>query len=365
MAILFYGAFRLDRTLLSAYRAIFIATLIAVLLSVAASETLVSALLIQLQLWRVLWLTQFFALIAITLLVWNTIQKKHDYLPLLGFTAALFYLESIGGYIAVIVTALSLLESRITLQRKWMLLVLSLLLLMGGFEFIALEFIYVSKTLPLQLSQLSSGIDARSIANNYIAYSTVISIALLSIYTASARPRNRALKILSVIGAATVCIISIFYWDTRSDERLMFNDNNTEANRLTAMIKPNETLYCSDSPQMAWFVLGRSSYYSIAQTAGTIFNRNTAVEAFIRHTNLDPLYTGDDSRTMYHGQEKDEETLTSSDISAVCQDQKLDWLCLRHPHPGYRAIYTYADEQKKYFYSCNDFRLGAEKISGW
>lgn len=82
-----------------------------------------------------------------------------------------------------------------------------------------------------------------------------------------------------------------------------------------------EVLWANNSVTV-WFMLERPGYMSIAQSAGVVFSRRTALEVDRRMTFLDPLY--DKDGTMFQsGYDDSKRTLTREILSQICVDPVL------------------------------------------
>lgn len=356
MCFMLYAATRTDRRLGRITKATIAGTFFTLMVSLFASETLVSALLIQIQPWRFLWLTQFIALAGAAAILMRVIQKQESYIPATGFTAALFYLETIGGIVALLTYLYSLLAKHREHNTKIPMIVTLGLVTLGVAENAMLGWIYISKTISVQLAEISK--DGLSIIlNNYIVSASVILISFIAIIV-SLSLKNRGKHWMAAITVYALFLFVISQWDMRTSVPLTYEDKGKQEAQLRSTIKPGETVYWTESPFMTWFMLHRSSYYSAPQTAGLIFNRNTAIEAKKRHININNLYRVQSNKSPLtkHSIMKNQAELSKIDIIKTCSDPDLDWLLLRAEFPESRMRYSIEPENNWNVYKCSDFR---------
>lgn len=365
LAFLAYAVARVGKEQGLFIKAILLSTVLALAVSGFASITLSSVLLVQLQLWRILWLTQFIALSAAVFIIWQAWQKKEDYLPLLGFVAALLFIDSIGGLIAIAVCAYALSGKIISINRRLASGIIFGLFILGLVEQMALGWIYISNTFAIQFDDIAN-IDTKNKLDNYIVKSVVVFMALGSIAITLARKESMLRRGIPPVVAIGLMLFVTTQWDMRNNIPPTFAESGNQETVLRDTIKPEETVYWSDSPYLTWFMLRRSSYYSIAQTAGLIFNRDTALEAIGRHINTNHLYhmsSGGNSLAK-HGPRKLASELTYADITATCSDPGLDWLVLENNLPEKRMKYSVHEGHYWYFYKCKDFRKSSQREKG-
>lgn len=344
-------AFQTTGQLSAACRATFLTVTSGLLIAWVSSESLASLLLIQLQTWRSVWLAQIITVSAASWFIWQTLRGKGSPTLVLGFLASWLYIESIGGIIAVGVLIYSLLPERlITSLQKLPLIIIGGLVVLGGLEYIALQYVYYTITLPVLLSNLTLELTRPLLQ-------TLLIGCLLFIVMWPASQRARMVTGTIIAG---VLIVTVMLWDKRSETSYWpEQDTDAQAVHLKELIKDGETVYwMGSSSAPAWFFLRRSSYYSGTQAAGAIFHRNTATEAYRRHILLSVLYQsteGSDS-IMHHGAPKELPELMEKDIQHVCTDPALDWLLLPEALPGSEMKFKWKDDRNWYLYQCSKFR---------
>lgn len=357
LAFLSYASIRLQNRFSIAVKAILFGSIFALIISWFASETLSSVLLIQLQLWRILWLAQIFAIASSIYLLWKVIHNREDYLPLLGFIAAFMYSNITGAAIAVFVALYALTKYRYSIDRRIPTGIIWGLFILGTIEQTALIWVYISKTLSVQITDITNGWEYSKI-NNYIILTIAWTLAAASLLVAAFNKLSDKKSIALSTVSLTCFVFVVTQWDMRRSIPDEYDINNTQLLALKNTIKQDETVYWTDSPSYAWFILKRPSYYSNYQAAGLIFSRDTAVEALRRYNVTSHLHheLKHKSRFIQHGKAKSSFELTYDDIALTCSDPILNWLALEAHLPSIRMSYSTKSGRTWHFYNCNDFR---------
>lgn len=95
-----------------------------------------------------------------------------------------------------------------------------------------------------------------------------------------------------VLGAVLVLpalAFSLSIWDRRSEWTLELERSRGDASEFGLELEPNAKVFWSNELLAPWLVLRRPSYYSGQQTAGILFNRETAREVMKRNADLNAL----------------------------------------------------------------------------
>jgi hypothetical protein len=126
--------------------------------------------------------------------------------------------------------------------------------------------------------------------------------------------------------------------------------------RFLPLIPPQATVYWENELRFSWFVLQRSSYASLPQIFGMVFNRGTAMEGVRRLGRLERLGAPDvvwgrdreDTRRILSQARRP----TTADLAYVCEDPALGFVVLTdrlgelavaraHDGPNLRSYFLY------------------------
>ncbi len=171
---------------------------------------------------------------------------------------------------------------------------------------------------------------------------------------------------LALIISITAFFIVISAWDKRKPGSFPpLLSNVKEFAEFRQIIPENSRVYWEDNNALnVWLLLNRSSYISEVQTAGIVFNRQTALEALRRNENIRPLSVRDYASTMvWNGGEKIlvQPKVTQYDLIKVCQDPLLGFVVFKSPINGAIEVASHKDTQTGqhwYLYDCGMFRQG-------
>ena len=108
-----------------------------------------------------------------------------------------------------------------------------------------------------------------------------------------------------------------------------------------------------------WMLLGRASYISETQTAGIVFNRETAIEALRRTENILPLSPHEHATVLDMNSEFIPNPKLSTnlhDLTKVCQDPVLDFVVFAWQIKG--AVEVAKLKKGIYLYDCAKLRQG-------
>jgi hypothetical protein len=105
---------------------------------------------------------------------------------------------------------------------------------------------------------------------------------------------------------------------------------------VVARVPEHATVYWVDEPDKAWFWLGRSNYLSFSQTAGSIFSRGAAIEAWRRAPYVRPASQRDSTQSWIdRNRARSPRFLSESVVAHVCGDPILDYVIGRsRPEAG-------------------------------
>jgi hypothetical protein len=160
--------------------------------------------------------------------------------------------------------------------------------------------------------------------------------------------------------------ITISEWDKRQPVSFPSPlSNSEEFAGFRRIIPENSLVYWEDNNALnVWLLLERSSYISETQTAGIVFNRQTALEALRRAENIRPLSMRDNARTMdWKWQEKllVQPKVNKNDLTKVCRDPLLSYVVFASPIDGAIEVASHKDTQtgqRYHLYDCSIMRQG-------
>lgn len=299
-------------------------------------------LMLQLQPWRSLWLTQLASVVALAWLAAAFWQRGRVYRVLL-LTLGVAYLarDSYGGLLAI-GGALGLCwQARRGTQlelpnRTYGLLLLVVAVLATGWVANAdSETIKPGLVRPWNYADPESLASMRGWALLRLGGAAALGVALLQgiWYFAGLR------RVQAVLAAAVLALGGL------GGALYLNNDYRAAQARMSPaarqglkatfqpLIAPQATVYWHDAPERAWFVLERSGYASRMQVFGMVFNRGTALEGMRRLTRLQQLGNAE----SLFGLKQDAYALLADSLPSqpsvaglrsVCADPALDFVVL-------------------------------------
>lgn len=126
-----------------------------------------------------------------------------------------------------------------------------------------------------------------------------------------------------------------------------------------AEIPTDASVYWPDNLPKVWFVLGRQSYASRAQLAGSVFSIDTSMMGQVRLQNVRFL-GGRDAVTRFRNPEELAvvEKPRRSDLEQACKDVSLDFVVLELEFPpvAARPFFDPVLRNNYYLHRCSDFR---------
>lgn len=96
-------------------------------------------------------------------------------------------------------------------------------------------------------------------------------------------------QLLGGLFAMAALVFSMSIWDRRSEWTLDLERTRGDASEFGLQLETNAKVFWSNELLAPWLVLRRPSYYSGQQSAGILFNRETAREVMKRNADLDAL----------------------------------------------------------------------------
>jgi hypothetical protein len=325
------------------------------------ADVLHNVFIIQVQLWRALWLTHWFAYLSIALLIvnWNKSSNVYRNIILIYITAW-FSLNHVGGILSLIGLILCYFNQS---YKK---------------DFIVSKIITVSAYLPPVVSAIfwlimkTQDITV-SLSNNdklpfgafvilfLLETRVFITIAFLSFWKLMVRLKNKLSTVIILLFMLLIFSIIIQARDMRS-EWMKFRENSQFLTEHPFRNKiPIESLvYWQDSVESTWLILGRSSYASYRQASPILFAREMALKLEYRLKRLKALGGKDSilSRKERSYVDWTPARPTRKGLVHVCHDPELDFVVLSSKFPE-GLIDEYYDKEKDiyyYLYDCKHLR---------
>lgn len=359
-SVLFTGWLVAEGKLKKIFFAVIAISIISIALNITGVTLLKNVLLMQIQTYRWLWLLQWFTYFTFAWFA-GTWWKRSEYARavILVLICAWLMLEHIGALIAPLAASAWAWHIRRghgqKLPRRVRVCVY-LLLLQSVAAWILLNIQIISRmdglfqdqqTWVPTLFRLGSGV--------------IIVPLFLVIWHFFKNFRTLWITIPASIITGMVFFIVISEWDKRQPDRFPRPLANVEEfAEFRRLIPENSIVYWEDNNALnVWLLLKRSSYISEIQTAGIVFNRQTALEALRRTENIRPLSMRDYASTMeWKGGQKPltQPKVNKFDLIKVCQDPLLGFVVFNSPINGAIEVASHKDTQtgqRFYLYKCS------------
>lgn len=329
-------------------------------------------LLIQMQPWRVLWLTKILAVVAgVGLLQDLWLVSPYSRILLAALTACALTLDTTGLVCAVPLLVLIVSRHRYSLEPSfppWFSRLAwgAILLLIG--EKIYWAALFSSNSIDFNDSSLTQ----LNFANRVFVickesgWFVFPSLLLGTWWLLHHRPQSRRWVLLV---SGMVLIFVAFHWQrtgrNQVTEDLLWETGHSE---LANTIQPHHLTYWAEGLSNLWFIVHRGSYASTQQAAGIIFSRQTAIEADRRLARLKRLGLPD-SRHDWAPKVVVASPAPSTNLDGlvhVCQDPILDFVVLPYQMVGTIPIKTIrfpSSRMKYHIYECAAFRTLPDSFS--
>ena len=293
-----------------------------------------SVLLIQIQPWRVLWLTKVLAIAAGAFLAQETWSASPYSRILLGaLVGCVFTVDSTGLAGAPLFCALVVARHRFGFEPRLPAALIPLawvaIALVIGERIVGTALMFsismdatVSRTADLTLADR---IFMVSKEGGWFIFPPLVGGAWWLLQN---RPASRRWLML-VIGAFALFLVG--HWQQTSDSQAE-EDRLREAGHeeLVSIIRPDHLVYWGSGHHILWLVLHRGSYASRQQASGIVFSRQTALEANRRLARLAKLGLPD-SRFAWETTASSNAPDLSTNLDGlvhVCHDPLLDFVVL-------------------------------------
>lgn len=317
-----------------------------------------NVLLIQLQTWRWLWLTQLFSYLAAAWLVGEFWQRdRASRLLLLGFLTAWLTLDSIGGLLAVLVCGLFIwhvrCEKAIAIPDRLASPLYALPILAAAWWLASAWLEATSSALALMKTPGSLAFEFGLVwlMRFLSAAGGVIAVLIFLAVWRYGADRRKPVHLAAVAIVVFLLMLSLAFWDRQNVQQRSYAQQalRDPIPSFSRVIPAGSVVYWEDNVQMTWFGLGRASYASLAQTVGLIFNRQTAIEGKRRIDRLAALGV----KNGIFAPERNQASLPEESFAGlvhVCHDPALDYVILSEDF-GKGMIERYFDKMAgKYFY---------------
>lgn len=292
------------------------------------------ALLIQLQTWRWLWLTQLFSYLAAAWLVGEFWQRDRvSRLLLLGFVTAWLTLDTIGGLVAVLVCGLFIWHThreKVVVLPEWLAGPLYALPFLAAAWWLAT--LWLDATSSTLMKTLGRPVFEFGLVWLMLFLSTGGGVIAILIFLAVWRygaDRRKPVHLAAAAGVAFLLMLSLAFWDRQSTQQRYYAQQALKDGlpSFSRVIRLDAVVYWEDNVQMTWFGLGRASYASLGQTVGLIFNRLTAIEGKRRVDRLAALGV-EDGIFAQGGNLSTLPERSFTGLVHVCHDPALDFVIL-------------------------------------
>ena len=267
---------------------------VGLLFAIVGGDWLHSVLLLQLQIWRVLWLVFLIAYAAFAWLAVESWGNKERRFVLFGLVAAYFMREQTGGFIACMTVLAAVYNAHLTARLRLLLLGIFTLAIGFGVFWAGVDAMSVYSIFkPGVMSETEVWLRRLEAFNELIP---LVSAAVVWVSLLLYRRSGSGMAYGIAFGLVTVVILgwSLSQWDVRGNIKREFESaKNWGHAPFDAYIPVEATVYWQDAVNGTWFSLGRSSYFSIKQAAGIVFSRQTAETVYQHYLHVSKLGGGD------------------------------------------------------------------------
>ncbi len=343
--------------------AVLVVSLLSTLLAFVGGSVFKNALLLQIQLWRALWIMQWFACFALAWFAGEHWHKSEFAKVVILVLLSAWLMRGHGGGLVAALT----IPAWIWQQKNAIPISLPRSIRLGAYLLLIQALIWFALD-AIANYQLLDVYDNRAVGVHgffdFGSGAVLIPMWLMGRrFFASARPQWLSIAACFVSVMALAAIVA--GWDNRrSGDFPRPIESADEFAEFRQFIPKNSTVYWEGSGAMyVWLLLNRPSYLSGIQTAGIIFNKQTALEGFRRAKNVWPL-SQEDSRFFLLANPNAElarkkSPVDRNDLAAVCQDPILDFVVYSKPILDARPVAVRKEQatQRLFFlYDCKTMR---------
>lgn len=309
-------------------------------------------LLTQLQLWRALWLAQLVALMLLPLLVrrlWNSAYA--DRILAACLVAALLQDAWAMGLFALVGVALHELFKRAGASIDSHKLLWRSLPVLIFLPWLVMHFLDLRYWLLVNDFYLGKAGWRAFLADRVV----LVAIGIASYCLLAQAGKSTVSVALGLSGAAL--LLALFAWSLGQGNMGTTGWDDVNA-QLKQDIPPGSVVAgtVQGNVKFIWFGLERPSYASQVQTAGGLFNRDTALEGVRRLQAMEkagfPF-----SSTEWSGRGKGTERVSIQSVAVLCTDSALDYVILDGGREGAKQ-YFHNGKPVLSLFACRDFRAG-------
>lgn len=309
-------------------------------LSLLLADGLRNLFVVQLQLWRVLWIGHLLGLALVPALAWHWWGQAR-----MGrMAAAAFVLAAVAvnagwatGLLLMVWWAMAVL----LLHRQT---TVSPALVNIGTAGSALAAVVLSAAAAGKLIRLS-GAEVGGPSTGQVMLLSAAITPLLSVGIAAAvlniDSRNKWRLVLAGLVSALLFAVGAMNWDHRTEWSKYVEGSLNRTHPFAKSIPSNGQVYWHKDLAATWAVLHRASYFSSAQAAGIVFNRSTAIEMARRQRAFAKLNFQESVcavvNSLQASSEFDEKDClpTVEVVSEICQSEpQLGYLVFKFPLEG-------------------------------
>jgi hypothetical protein len=344
-------------------RALLLASAGLLALSAIGADLFHDALLTQLQLFRVLWLTHLFALAFLPAMLWRRWNAfEGSRLPALSLAAAMLAANSRWPAGWALIAWAFLVEALVRSGRPVTPRLDRVASVATALAIAVLTVAIPSKT----LIDFSEGGAAMTLPNYALALMTVptISMALAAAlyfgWAAGKRSRAAAVAVALILAG-----YGVTHWDRRDDWNRYVEDSIFREHPFDKFIPRQAQVLWNDDRLTSWMLLKRANFVSSAQGAGFLFNRGTAIEFQRRAPAMGTLKMQKEICAVMQGVSNSDEAVDCSPTPEALEDicripQGPDFIVLSDKVPkGEVAEWTFNSPTRKqtfYLYDCSKLR---------
>jgi hypothetical protein len=360
-----------DNRLRQIFQSIFLVGLAGIAVSLIGGDCLHSALIIQLQLWRSLWLVQVFAWMAWVVLCVE-LWKTQNWVYLLNYLLAWCLFDGIGGSIALLVLYTFHLSQTGKINRTLCNGLLGVCFVIGSIGLVAEGGFFLIKARLF-------GFNTEYYFNRL--YPILTSLLLLFFFFLTYKilhQTDRVRILLAILFVMLPLLAGFIYWDRRAiwnmylegdyrinnpplfkhelpqDATVYWYERPQDEFYFSQMLRkqanktnfywqelphiwqelPHIKFYLNNNLKQVWLLLKRKSYVSRLQGAGALFSMNTAIEYKYRMKKIKQLGAIEafDNIDEYRGELSEEQQRQG--LIYVCADNQLDYVVLNTKLPG-------------------------------
>ncbi|MEN9313621.1 MAG: hypothetical protein RIS35_14 [Pseudomonadota bacterium] len=320
-----------------------------VIATFVGGDVLGSALVYQTQPWRALWISHWLGMAGLGLLLARAAADRHreDWIAVIGLAGAEFS-PGATGWIVALMTLVVLIPGRRPLERPWR-HAGTLVILLGAH---ALLWRLLGLPSTWEMREVI-GIWTRPMVPPPLNDSTLWALVVAGLSVLSGgiltgrdcRPvaTLRPPPLRSVLALSGVAALATVLWFVVADARRMrafeldglFGIANRD--EVVRQLPPGGSVFWGMDGRLGWFGLRYPVYLSGAQSAGTVFFRETALEVGRRARHIESVL-GDQRYLRRRGAASDGRALDAAAIRELCSDRELSAVHLPSPIEGMPAI---------------------------